>query len=127
MSKIEAEVSMEQEVCQTITLTLLVRWILNRGGAGLQCFYIPFGRQYAPHEAVPHEWFEWTSPSLQRGEPTYDTTADWSLGSTCYVDLSLSDEGMRPNAPATMFEVRKWPSMIQRMKGWLKKRRMSIP
>lgn len=93
----------------------------------LQYFYIPFGRQYTTHETVPHEWFEWTSPSLQGGEGSYDTTTDWSLGSTCYIDLSPSDDPLRPKPPATVPSVRKWPTVIARMKGWLRKRRMSIP
>nr|VWO95056.1 Non-specific serine/threonine protein kinase (EC [Ganoderma boninense] len=91
-----------------------------------ECFYIPFGRQYAAHEVVPHEWFEWTSPSLQGGDTTYDTTTDWSLASTCYVDFSQSAEPLRPKEPVTVPNVRKWPTVIERMKGWLRKRGMSI-
>ena len=99
----------------------------RRTDIGSQCFYIPFGRQFAAHEVVPHEWFEWTSPSLQGGEATYDTTTDWSLASTCYVDFSPSVEPLRPKEPVTVPNVRKWPMVIERMKGWLRKRRMSIP
>ena len=69
----------------------------------------------------PHEWFEWTSPILGGVEDSFDTTNEWSMASTCYTDFTYDDS----LEPVSSGKRSKRPNVVQKMKGWLK-RRMSL-
>ena len=81
----------------------------------VQDIAIPYGRPYDASERPPHPWFEWVSPTLRGNDDSYNLSHDWTLGSAYFCDSGSEEcydvEGGRR------------PTVMQRMKGWLRKPR----
>ncbi|KAI0349553.1 kinase-like protein [Trametes cingulata] len=91
-------------------------------------FDIPYGRPYGTLEKLPHPWFEWVSPNL-RDRTSSAISANWSLASSSYSMIDIDEENDESfemlRRQVTVANVLKGPNVVQKMRGWLK-RRMSI-
>ncbi|CDO69357.1 hypothetical protein BN946_scf184746.g38 [Trametes cinnabarina] len=91
---------------------------------------IPYGRPYGLLDKPPHPWFEWASPGLRQVTRTsYDSVGVWSSVSSAYTMVDVDEECDKSfemvRRQMTVADVLKGPSVVRKMRGWLK-RRMSV-